>query len=99
MYAWDILELFTSGLIGCIRDILSYFDRSALQVIFIGVGIFEQLIQITQQGADVVDIKGGMLQAVSSIKVLGAILRGSGKCKVSCTLTATYSTFTDDSRC
>lgn len=71
-----------SFFIGCVHDILSYYDRAALQAIFIGVGIFEQLIQITQQGADVVDIKGGMLQAVSSIRVLASILRGSGKCKV-----------------
>ncbi|XP_055341493.1 neurobeachin-like protein 1 [Paramacrobiotus metropolitanus] len=68
-------------MLGCVHDILAYYDRSALQAMFIGVGIFEQLIQITQQGADVVDIKGGMLQAVTAVRALGAILRGSAKCK------------------
>ncbi|OQV18153.1 Neurobeachin-like protein 1 [Hypsibius exemplaris] len=68
-------------MLASIHDILTYYDRAALQVIFIGVGIFEQLIQIVQQGADVVDMKGGMLQAVSSVKVLSAILRGSGQSK------------------
>ena len=48
-----------------------------LQAIFIGVGIFEQLVQIIQQAADVVASQGGMLLAISSIKVLASMLRNS----------------------